>query len=166
MRGKYRVFAAAGVCALAGTGAALGASKAVFVGTAGPDTIFGTPGADAIYGKAGPDNLHGRIGNDVIYGGRGDDVIKGGDGNDVEYGGEGNDAMWVGRGSDAEYGGPGDDALHALADDNRLDIVDCGGGHDIAWLNVAEKSKYVIRGCEVRNWVVPTPEQAGEETGD
>jgi Ca2+-binding RTX toxin-like protein len=56
-------------------------------------------------------------------------VIKGGEGNDVEYGGEGNDSMWVGRGADVEYGGPGDDVLHAPADDNRLDIVDCGAGH-------------------------------------
>jgi Ca2+-binding RTX toxin-like protein len=166
MQGKYRVLAAAGVCALAAAGAALGASKAVFVGTAGPDTIYGTAGADAIYGKAGSDSLHGRAGKDVIYGDKGNDLIKGGDGNDVEYGGEGNDVMWVGRGADAEYGGPGDDVLHALADDNRPDIVDCGAGHDIAWLNVAERGKYVIRGCEVRNWIVPTPEQAAEEAGD
>jgi Ca2+-binding RTX toxin-like protein len=166
MQGKYRVLAAAAVCSLATAGAAVGATKAVFVGTAGPDTIYGTPNADAIYGKAGADSLHGRAGNDVIYGGRGDDVIKGGDDSDVEYGGAGNDVMWVGRGVDAEYGGPGNDVLHALADDNRLDIVDCGPGHDVAWLNVAEKGKYVIRGCEVRNWIVPTAEQVAEETGD
>jgi hypothetical protein len=74
--------------------------------------------------------------------------------------------MWVGRGADAEYGGPGNDVLHAIANDNRLDIVDCGSGHDVAWLSVAERGKYVIRGCEVRNWIVPTPEQAGEEAGE
>jgi Ca2+-binding RTX toxin-like protein len=166
MRGKYRVLVLAAVCSLAAAGAASGATEAVFVGTPGPDTIYGTSGADAIYGKAGDDSLHGRAGNDVIYGGRGDDVIKGGDGNDVEYGGAGNDVMWVGRGADAEYGGPGNDVLHALADDNQLDIVDCGPGHDVAWLNVAEKGKYVIRGCEVRNWIVPSPQEAAEETGD
>jgi hypothetical protein len=166
MQGKYRVFAAVAVCSLSAAGVAVGATKAVFVGTPGPDTIYGTAGADAMYGKAGADSLHGRAGNDVIYGGRGNDVIKGGDGNDVEYGGEGNDVMWVGRGADAEYGGPGNDVLHAFADDDRLDIVDCGAGRDVAWLNVVEKAKYVIRGCEVRNWVVPTPEQTAEETGD
>jgi len=138
----------------------------VFVWTSGPDAISGTPNADVIYGKAGNDSLHGRAGNDVIYGDRGNDTIKGGDGNDVEYGGEGNDAMWVGRGADAEYGGPGDDVLHALADDNQLDIIDWGAGHDIAWLNAAEKGKYVIQGCEVRIWIVPTPDQLAEETGD
>jgi Ca2+-binding RTX toxin-like protein len=166
MQGKYRALAGAVVCTLAAAGAAVGATKAVFVGTRGPDTIYGTPTADAIYGKAGGDSLHGRAGNDVIYGGKGDDVIKGGDDNDVEYGGDGSDTMWVGRGADAEYGGPGNDVLHALADDNRLDVVDCGAGHDVAWLNVAEKGKYVIRGCVVRNWIVPTPGQAAEETGD
>jgi Ca2+-binding RTX toxin-like protein len=166
MQGKYRFLLTAAVCSLAVAGTALGATKAVFVGTSGPDTIYGTSGSDAIYGKAGDDSLHGRAGNDVVYGGRGDDVIKGGEDNDVEYGGAGNDSMWVGRGADAEYGGPGEDVLHALADDNRMDIVDCGAGQDVAWLNVAEKGKYVIRGCEVRNWIVPTAEQVAEETGD
>ena len=166
MQGKYRFLLTAAVCSLAVAGTALGATKAVFVGTSGPDTIYGTSGSDAIYGKAGDDILRGRAGNDVIYGGRGDDVIKGGEDNDVEYGGGGNDSMWVGRGADAEYGGPGDDVLHALADDNRLDIVDCGAGHDVAWLNVAKKGEYVIRGCEVRNWIVPTAAQVAEETGD
>ena len=66
----------------------------------------------------------------VLSGLAGDDSISGGDGNDV---------MWVGRGADAEYGGPGDDVLHALADDNQLDIVDCGPGYDVAWLSPAGK---------------------------
>jgi len=166
MQGRHRVFAAVVGCSLAAAGAAVGATKAVFVGTPRSDTIYGTNGGDAIYGKGGDDSLHGRAGNDIIYGGKGNDMIKGGDGNDVEYGGEGNDTMWVGRGADAEYGGPGDDVLHAIADDNQLDVVDCGPGHDVAWLNVAEKGKYVIRGCEVRNWIVPSADQAAEETGD
>jgi len=62
-------------------------------------------------------------------------------------------------------GGPGNDTLYALVDDNEIDIVDCGAGHDVAWLNVKEKGKYVIRGCEARNWIVPTPEQAAAESG-
>ena len=166
MQGKYRALAVSAAGCLVLAGAAMGATKAVLVGTSGPDVVNGTPTADVIYGKAGDDSLHGRSGNDVVYGDRGNDTIKGGDGNDVEYGGEGNDVMWVGRGADAEYGGPGDDVLHALADDNQLDIVDCGAGHDVAWLNAAEKGKYVIRGCEVRNWIVPSPDQLTEETGD
>ena len=166
MQGKYRALAVVAVCSLAAAGAALGATKNVFVGGPGPDTIYGTTGGDVIYGKTGNDSLHGRAGNDVIYGGKGDDLIKGGDGNDVEYGGDGNDTLYGGRGADSEYGGPGNDTLYALADDNQIDIVDCGAGRDVAWLNAKEKGKYVIRGCEVRNWIVPTPEQAAEEAGD
>ena len=96
MQGKYGASLMAAVCSLAVAGAAFGATKAVFVGTPGPETINGTPSGDAIYGKAVDDSLHGRAGNDVVYGGRGGDVIKGGEGNDVEYGGEGNDRCgWV-----------------------------------------------------------------------
>ena len=166
MQGKYRALAVSAAGALTFVGAAFGATKAVFVGTAGPDTINGTPKADVIYGKAGDDSLHGLGGNDVIYGGLGSDTIRGGDGNDVEYGGPGNDVLWAGRGADALYGGAGDDVLHAVANDNQLDIVDCGPGHDVAWLNVDEKGKYVIRGCEVRNWIVPTADQLAEEADD
>jgi Ca2+-binding RTX toxin-like protein len=154
------------MCSLAAAGAAFGGTKNVLVGTPGPDTINGTPGGDVIYGKAGNDSLYGRDGNDVVYGGVGNDLIKGGDGNDVEYGGDGNDTMYGGRGADALYGGPGNDTLYALADDNQVDIVDCGAGHDVAWLNAGEKGKYVIRGCEVRNWIAPTEAQAAEESGD
>jgi Ca2+-binding RTX toxin-like protein len=166
MQGKYRALVVVAVCSLAAAGAAFAATKNVLVGGPGPDTIYGTSGGDVIYGKAGNDSLHGRAGNDVVYGGRGDDLIKGGDGNDVEYGGDGNDTLYGGRGADSEYGGPGNDTLYALADDNRIDIVDCGAGHDVAWLNANEKGKYVIRGCEVRNWIVPTSEQSAEESGD
>jgi Ca2+-binding RTX toxin-like protein len=70
MQGKYRALAVSAVSALVLAGAALGATKAVFVGTPGPDVIDGTPSADVIYGKAGDDSLHGRAGNDVVYGGR------------------------------------------------------------------------------------------------
>ncbi|HEX3455990.1 MAG TPA: hypothetical protein VHS03_15305 [Gaiellaceae bacterium] len=166
MHGKYRLGTVVAAGALALAGAAIGATKAVFVGTSGPDTINGTPSADIIYGKGGDDSLHGLGGNDVIYGGSGNDTIKGGDGNDVEYGGYGNDSLWGGRGADTLYGGPGDDVLHALADDNQLDVVDCGPGHDTVWLNANEKGKYVIRGCEVRNWIVPSQAQLAEDTGD
>ena len=83
MQGKYSVFAAVAVTALALGGAAFGATKAVFVGTPGNDTLWGTPNADVMYGKAGNDMHHGRAGNDVVYGDRGDDSLHGGDGRDV-----------------------------------------------------------------------------------
>jgi hypothetical protein len=55
MKGKYHVLAATAISGLAVAGAALGATKAVFPGTPGPDTIYGTPAADVINGRAGND---------------------------------------------------------------------------------------------------------------
>ena len=36
--------------------------------------------------------------------------------------------------------------LHALADDNQLDTLDCGPGNDTAYLNAAERARTI--GCE------------------
>jgi hypothetical protein len=166
MKGRLALIGPVAVAALAVAGVAYGVPSAALFGTRGNDTIYGTVHADAIFGRAGSDSLHGRAGNDVIYGNAGDDVIRGAEGNDVEYGGHGNDALWVGRGADAEFGGPGDDVLHALADDDRFDLVNCGPGNDSAWLNMAERGRYRIVGCERVNWIVPSAAQVAEETGD
>ena len=95
-------------------------------------------------------------------------MIKGGDGNDVEYGG---DRERRRCGSVAaptpSTAAPGDDVLHALADDNQLDIVDCGAGHDVAWLNVAREGQVRdprLRGSELDR--SRPPDQLAEETGD
>jgi Ca2+-binding RTX toxin-like protein len=62
------------------------------------------------------------------------------------YGGRGDDVLWVGAGADVQYGGPGNDVLHALANDNQPDIVDCGPGYDVAY--VIEHDPVRLRGCE------------------
>ncbi|MGZ4382395.1 MAG: hypothetical protein ACXVZ2_05840 [Gaiellaceae bacterium] len=72
-----------------------------------------------------------------MYGHAGDDVL---------VGGAGNDSIWTGAGRDYASGGPGDDVLHALANDNRLDTLDCGPGNDTAYLNAAERARTI--GCE------------------
>ncbi len=136
MIGRLRVFAVTGITTLAVAGGAYGASQAVFVGTSGNDTIYGTAHGDVIHGRSGNDSLHGRAGNDVI---------------------------WGGRGADAEFGGPGNDTLYALADDNRLDVVNCGPGFDTAWLNVNERGLYRVVSCEIVNRVVPGPAQLAED---
>ena len=101
---------------------AAGASAArldVSRGTPGPDTLSGTAGDDLIYARAG---------------------------NDIVYGGDGNDVIWVGAGADVQYGGPGNDVLHALANDNERDVLDCGPGFDVAY--IVEHDPVTLHGCE------------------
>ena len=44
--------------------------------------------------------------------------------------------IWPGAGADVQYGGQGNDVLHALANDNQPDILDCGPGYDVAYVIV------------------------------
>ena len=74
--------------------------------------------------------------------------------------------MWAGGGADRQFGGPGDDVLHALADDDQVDGLDCGPGQDVAWLSQNERGLYRIDGCELLKIVVPTAEQLAEEDED
>jgi Ca2+-binding RTX toxin-like protein len=122
------------------------ASLELIRGTDGPDNLSGTGGPDIIYARAGNDTIRAHDGNDVVFAGRGNDVARGGSGNDVVYGGPGNDVLWVGAGADVQYGGHGNDILHALANDNQPDILDCGPGYDVAY--VVERDPVRLHGCE------------------
>jgi Ca2+-binding RTX toxin-like protein len=144
MRFKLLLLGAVGVLAVAT--AASAARLDVIHGTPGPDTLSGTPGNDLIYAAGGNDSVRAHDGQDVVYGGAGDDVIRGGPGNDVLYGGAGADVMWPGAGVDVQYGGRGSDVLHALANDNQPDILDCGPGFDTAI--VIEHDPGRFQGCE------------------
>ncbi len=169
MFGRFRAFALTGAATLAVAGGAYGASAAttaVFVGGPGNNTIYGTVHGDAIYGKGGNDDLHGRAGNDVLIGGEGNDVLRGGHDSDVLRGGPGDDTLWGGFGADVELGGPGNDTLYALANDNRLDVLDCGPGDDTAHVNVHERGRYRIARCEHVDWVDPSQAQLAEESSD
>jgi hypothetical protein len=53
---------------------------------------------------------------------------------------------WVGSGADVQYGGPGNDVLHALANDNQRDVLDCGAGYDVAYL--IQHDPVTLHGCE------------------
>ena len=114
---------------------------------------------------AGNDSIRARRA-DEIRGQADGDRIKAGADNDVSYGGGGPDSMWAGSGRDRQFGGPGDDVLHALADDDQLDVLDCGRGQDVAWLNQNERGLYRIEDCEVLKIVVPSAEQLAEEDED
>lgn len=146
------VAAAAGVLAAGSTAARLD----VIHGTTGPDTLNGTGEPDLIYARGGDDDVRAHDGNDLVFAGAGNDVVRGGPGNDVIYGGPGNDVIWPGAGADVQYGGQGNDVLHALANDNQPDILDCGPGYDVAYVIVHDPVRF--RGCE--QIVRLTPDQA------
>jgi hypothetical protein len=74
--------------------------------------------------------------------------------------------MWAGAGADRLFGGTGDDVLRALADDDQLDVLDCGPGDDVAWLSKDERGLYRIVNCEVVKIVQPSAEQLAEEGED
>jgi Ca2+-binding RTX toxin-like protein len=116
--------------------ASTGRCATPFIGTATADRIDGTDVGDRIFGMAG---------NDVLSGLKGDDCIFGLGGNDQEF------------------GGPGDDKLHALADDNRIDTIDCGDGNDLAYENANERDVFV--NCETVIRKVPTPAEAADDNG-
>jgi Ca2+-binding RTX toxin-like protein len=78
-------------------------------------------------------------------------------------GGDGNDRLWAGSGEDTVYGGDGDDVLHALANDNQADVLDCGAGKDVAVINAREPHDLAAANCERVRKVVPTPEQAAAD---
>ena len=116
---------------------ALLAALVVGVTAAAGATIVGTHGNDRLQGTVYSARIDGKSGDDGIWGRAGDDLL---------VGGPGNDSIWTGRGRDVASGGPGDDTLHALADDNQLDVLDCGPGNDVAYLNAAERARTI--GCE------------------
>jgi Ca2+-binding RTX toxin-like protein len=157
VRGKLIFFVSLAALVVAATASA--AALDVIRGTNGPDNLNGTPRADLIYGRGGNDNIRSHDGNDVVYAGQGNDVVRGGPGNDALYGGSGNDVMWPGAGADVQYGGEGNDILHALANDNQPDILNCGPGFDVAEVIVHDPARF--HGCE--QIVRLTPEQAAAE---
>ena len=96
------------------------------VGTPGDDYLLGTPQDDVIDGLAGNDTIQGNGGYDAIYGGAGNDVIS-----------------VTGPGSSHVYAGPGSDTIYAA--DGFKDAVDCGPGHDRAYVDPFDVTKH----CEV-----------------
>ena len=53
---------------------------------------------------------------------------------------------WAGAGADVQNTGAGNDILHALANDNQPDILECGPGFDVAYVVVHDPARF--RGCE------------------
>jgi hypothetical protein len=89
--------------------------------TAQDDVLREGRGGDAIFGGRGDDELSG---------GRGDDQLLGGRGRDDLSGGPGDDELFDDQGRDVLRGGAGNDRFSARDGDH--DVIDCGGGEDIA----------------------------------
>ena len=157
MKGKSIVLAV--IAALVLSAGASAAALDVVRGTDGPDNLNGTGGSDIIYARGGNDVVRAHEGNDIVYSGKGNDVVRGGPGNDVLYGGDGNDVMWPGAGVDVQYGGDGNDILHALANDNEPDVLNCGPGYDVAYVIVHDPARF--HGCE--QVIRLTPEEAAAQ---
>ena len=86
--------------------------------------------------------MSGRRRGVILPGGPGSDTLSGGRGGDTLSGGPGNDVISGGPGKDVISGGPGNDAIHAR--DGHRDVVDCGPGRDVAFVDPVD----VVRGCE------------------
>ena len=111
-----------------------------FDGRGGGDHIEGRGGGDTLDGGSGRDDLIGDgqadatlSGADFMFGRAGTDSLEGQGGPNEYHGGSGPDtidAAYPGVGAALEdiFGGPGNDDI--VADDDFLDIIDCGGGSD------------------------------------
>lgn len=105
-------------------------------------TVHGGKDHDTVRVHGGSATVYGGHGNDDLRGGRGADRISGGIGDDTIHGGAGDDRLTGGKGRDTILGGPGDDAIHAR--DGERDVIDCGPGEDVAYVD----RKDVVQGCE------------------
>jgi Ca2+-binding RTX toxin-like protein len=128
------------------------------VTTSGPDEMNGGPGEDYMEGNNGADILRGQDGDECggfFDEGEADTQMFGDAGNDQLYGGAGEDCMEGEEGADEHHGGPDNDFIDAIDNDNdpetgaplgTEDVVDCGGGVDIAVVNSDEDD--VLDNCE------------------
>jgi len=123
-----------------------------FIGRAGDDRISGAGSKDCLAGQGGDDHVRGEAGNDIVKGGGGDDRVQGGadddsmsgnGGSDTMQGGGGDDTVRGGSQEDRVSGGSGDDSLRTR--DTFADVVNCGGGDDVA---IVDRRDEVSRSCE------------------
>jgi Ca2+-binding RTX toxin-like protein len=106
---------------------ALLAITASLVASASADRVRGTPRDDRLHGGARADHLLGLAGDDRLAGRGGRDQLKAGPGGDLLIGGGQFDRL---------LGGTGDDVIRAR--DGHPDQIECGGGHDRAFVDSVE----------------------------
>lgn len=130
-----------------------GALRDVLVGTAANDPPHaGTAAHEVIIGLNGADDLHGAGGTDVVIGGLGADTVSGDIDQDVLIDDDGTPG-------DTINGGDGDDYIFAI--DNAADNIDCGGGFDRVYVDVAD----ILTNCGGDSVHKPADDEVGEVTG-
>jgi Ca2+-binding RTX toxin-like protein len=105
-------------------------------------------GADEMNGGSSDDLLEGNTGADILRGQAGDECsgplndafIFGDQGNDALFGGAGEDCLEGDEGTDEHFSGADNDIINATDQDQvgTEDVVDCGGGVDIAVVRLSE----------------------------
>jgi len=122
------------------------------VGLAYAAGVYGGPGDDElrgfgdgalVVGGPGDDQEIALFGDQLMEGGPGKDFMVGGVGADRMSGDEGRDFIAGGHGQDEIAGGPGNDVIRAS--DRHRDVVDCGPGHDRAYVSRNDR----VRRCEI-----------------
>jgi hypothetical protein len=99
------------------------------------DVAFGEGGNDTLIGGGDRDHVI-----PAIDGGPGRDELRTEGGPVVENGGTGGDTLYGGASADVLNGGDGDDVIHSDGDVPGADEVDCGAGHDVAYLDAGESA--------------------------
>jgi serralysin len=116
---------------------------------AGDPDLFGPGGNDTVSGNGGDDQVWGQSGDNVVFGGAGNDDVGATTGSNVVYGDEGDDKVSGGYPfdvySDAIFGGAGNDIMDAYNTVAVADIVSCGTGDDLAYV---DESDIVSDDCE------------------
>lgn len=104
--------------------------------------IDGGGGNDRIVTGTNKDTLSGGAGNDDLTGGAADDTLDGGTGDDRLDGGEGGDQLTGAAGRDTLLGDGATSAINRndkiLARDGERDTIDCGGGYDLAEVDLLD----------------------------
>ncbi|MDJ0994745.1 MAG: calcium-binding protein [Dinoroseobacter sp.] len=103
-------------------------SRAPFLSTTAPESLFGTGGSDFLEGNHFDNTVSGGAGSDTLLGAEGDDTMGGGIGADLLDGGAGDDILRGDGGYDLLIGSAGADWLYGNAGNDRLD----GGAGDDA----------------------------------
>ncbi len=113
-----------------------------------------SPGGSTFRGE----QILGTRGHDVIRGSAAGDVVFTFGGDDRAYGGDGSDLIDPGNGEDTVSAGPANDHIRAF--DSSRDVVGCGAGDDIAYvdhLDVVVDCEETVRSRDLSSPATPDP---------